>query len=79
MCVQGLMVSTGEKVAVKCEPVDVPEKDRLLEQEKVVLNELRGATGVPRVLTRRHTWLTAGNLEQEEEAAHACDKPRLQR
>ena len=44
-----MMVSTGEKVAVKCEPIDVPEKERLLEREKVVLNELRGATGVPRV------------------------------
>ena len=36
-------------MAVKCEPIDVPEKERLLEREKVVLNELRGATGVPRV------------------------------
>jgi len=47
---EGVMVSTGEKVAVKCEPIDVPEKERLLEREKVVLNELRGATGVPRVM-----------------------------
>lgn len=54
MCVQGLMLSTGEKVAVKCEPIDAPEKERLLENEKALLNDLRGVTGVPRVLTRLH-------------------------